>query len=98
MAKTAIAIGAVTAALASGVSAERQDSAARKSRNMTRTANQQAQNAAMKQNQLAEEQIARADKKTPDLAALLADQQQLRGPSTMLTGPSGLPANSMLGM
>lgn len=92
-----IAGAAVASALATGYQAVTADQAQKKTLRNQRVANQQAQNAARKQEGLAEESIARANKKTPDVAALLAEATTLKPPSTLLTGPSGLPSTNMLG-
>lgn len=97
MAKTALAIGAVAGALAGTYSAVSQDQAQGKARKAQGMAQQQAQGAALKQSQAADESIARANRKQPDLAAMLAQSQQTRAPSTLLTG-SGMPVNQQLGL
>lgn len=101
MAKTAIAIGAIAAAVGTGYSAAEQDKAASKSRGMQKTANQLAQNAALKQENASQDAMRKASRKTPDITALLADAQAMKGPSTMLTGPtglSGMPTSNLLGV
>lgn len=95
MAKTTLAISAVASALATTYGAVQQDQAQRKSRGMQKTAQQQAQNTALKQENANEEAMRRATKKPPDLTELLASQSMTTKPGTMLTG--GAPTNSYLG-
>ncbi len=93
--KTAVGIASIVGALATGYNAVQTDTAQRKGRAMQKTANQQAQNAALKQEQSAEDAVRRANKQQPDIAALLADAQGPQKPATMLTGTTG---NTLLGM
>ncbi len=98
MAKTALAVGAVVSALATTYGTVKQDQAQGKARKTQRTANQLAQNAALKNEQQTERELMRAQRSQPDLAALLAEQQAgARGPSTMLTGTTGLSTSNLLG-
>ena len=94
MVKTALAIGAVSSALATTYSAYEQQQSAKKGRKMQEGAQQQAMAQAQGQQRASEEQMRRANRKVPDVAALLADAQQMRQPSTML---SGLPTSNLLG-
>lgn len=93
----AVALPYITAAVAAAgtaysiYSGEKQQSAQKK-------ANKQAQANAAKQAQQAEQEINRANQKSPDVGALLSanQQQSLSGQSgTMLTGSQGIDPNSL---
>ena len=93
----AVALPYITAAVAAAgtaysvYSGERASSAQKK-------ANKQAQANATKQAQQAEQEINRANQKSPDVGALLSanQQQSLSGQSgTMLTGSQGVDPNSL---
>lgn len=69
-----------------------------KQRSAQKAANKKAQANADKQAQLAEQDLNRANQKTPDVGALLSanQQQSLSGQSgTMLTGSQGVDPNSL---
>lgn len=57
-------------------------------------AQQTAEDAAMRQQRLADEASAKANAKKPDISALLAGEQGL-GVSSMLTGPAGVALNRL---
>lgn len=94
MVKTALAIGAISSALATTYSAHEQQQSAKKGRKMQERAQSQAMAQAEKQQRDSDEQMRRANRKMPDVASLLADAQQMRQPSTMLTGA---PTSNLLG-
>lgn len=91
-----LAGAAIVSALTGGYSAVSSDQAQKKSRNNQRDAQSVASANAARQNQLAEQSVAKVKK--PDLAALLAGMQTggAQQPSTLLTGPTGQ-SNSDLG-
>ena len=98
MAKGVIAAGAVVSALAAGYGAVSADQAQQKSRKMQANAQQQAQAAAQKQNAQADEALMRANKKQPDVAALLADATAMKPQQTKLGGSNGIASSNLLGM
>lgn len=93
----AVAIPYITAAVAAA-SAYSSYSQGKKSAAAQKTANKKAQANADKQAQLAEQDLNRANQKSPDVGALLSanQQQSLSGQSgTMLTGSQGVDPNSL---
>ena len=96
MAEVILPVAAVVAAGTGGYSAYSSDVSQRKGLARQKTAQQLAQNSALKQEKTAEEEVMRARRKQPDLAAILADMQGLK-PTTKLTGPGGLASTSLLG-
>lgn len=84
----------ITAAIVAGASAYN----ANQQKQQMKGAQYQAQQAALKQQKQAEEQLNAANKKKPDTMALLdsATQQGRAGQSgTMLTGPQGIDLNAL---
>jgi hypothetical protein len=97
---TALYIGGTLLAAASGTySAINSTGQARKGRQMQRSAQQTAMNAALKNEQNTENDLIKAkQKQNLDIASLLAAQQTGGGRSgTMLTGSAGVASNSLLG-
>ena len=93
--KTTLAIGAIASALATTYGAVQQKEAASKSRSMQKTAMQQSENAALKQETSNDAALRKANKKMPDLTELLASQSMSPQAGTMLSG--GAPTNQYLG-
>jgi len=79
------AIAAIGALGVSTYSTIEQSNAQKKSRKLQSVAQQLSQNAAAKQERINEEGIRKANRKQPNVAALLAEQQLMRPPSTVLT-------------
>lgn len=97
MAKSAMAASMVVSALAGSYQAVQSDRTARAGRRAQGAALQQAQNAAIKQENRAEDELMRARRGAPDLAALLADNQMLKPSATQLSGGFGVTPSTLLG-
>lgn len=76
------------------IAGERSGAAQRKGLRLQAAAQQTAEDAAMRQQRLADEASAKANAKKPDISALLAGEQGL-GVSSMLTGPAGVALNRL---
>ena len=95
---TTLAVASVAGTGASIYGGVQQQKAAKKGRQLSRDANQQAENAARKNMETAEQNINRANQKQPDIAAILASAQAPKVPSTILSGASGIQTSTLLGM
>ena len=91
MAYSAIAVASLTYSVIQG---ERSSSARRKGLRLQAAAQQTAEDAAMRQQRMADEASAKANARKPDISALLAGEQGL-GVSSMLTGPAGVALNRL---
>lgn len=87
------AVAAVVGTAYTVYSGERASDAQNKALEQQRTAQAQAQESATKQQKLAEENVNRANAKSPDVGAITAASEQAAkggAAGTMLTGPQGV--------
>lgn len=96
--ETIAIIGLAASLAAQGGQAVMQHQAQVKGRKQQRAAQKQAEQQAAAQVQHSEREVAAANRKKPDVAAILANARAGGGPSTMLTGPTGLGTSASLGV
>ena len=89
--QAALAIAGTVHSLVQG---KRSSTAQKRGLALQAAAQQTAEDAAMRQQRMADEASAKANARKPDISALLAGEQGL-GVSSMLTGPAGVALNRL---